>query len=99
MGYPVTMNDPKFNEHTASIATELFGENSVQWLSKPSMASEDFAFYLEKVPGTFVFLGVGENPEDPMKLHSDVFLPDEKAMIQGISLIVGLALNTTEKIQ
>lgn len=34
-----------------------------------------------------------------MKLHSDVFLPDEKAMIQGISLIVGLALNTTEKIQ
>ncbi|SIR58700.1 amidohydrolase/hippurate hydrolase [Peribacillus simplex] len=99
VGYPVTMNDPKFNEHVAAIATDLFGENSVQWLSKPSMASEDFAFYLEKVPGTFVFLGVGENPEDPMKLHSDVFLPDEKAMIQGISLIVGLAMNTTEKIQ
>ena len=98
-GYPVTMNDPKFNEHAATIATDLFGEDSVQWLSKPSMASEDFAFYLEQVPGTFVFLGVGENPEDPMKLHSDVFLPDEKAMIQGISLIVGLAINTTEKIQ
>ncbi|MFJ7734974.1 M20 family metallopeptidase [Lysinibacillus sp. NPDC097287] len=98
-GYPVTMNDPKFNEHAATIATDLFGEDSVQWLSKPSMASEDFSFYLDQVPGTFVFLGVGENPEDPMKLHSDVFLPDEKAMIQGISLIVGLAINTTGKIQ
>ncbi|MBA9026109.1 M20 metallopeptidase family protein [Peribacillus huizhouensis] len=99
VGYPVTMNDIKFNEHVACIATDLFGENSVQWMSKPSMASEDFAFYLDQVPGTFVFLGVGENPEEPMKLHSDVFLPDEKAMIRGISLIVGLALNTTEKIQ
>lgn len=98
VGYPVTMNDPKFNEHAATVATDLFGEDSVQWLSKPSMASEDFAFYLEQVPGTFVFLGVAENPEDPMKLHSDVFLPDEKAMIQGISLIVGLVINTTEKI-
>lgn len=97
VGYPVTMNDPKFNEHAATVATDLFGEDSVQWLSKPSMASEDFAFYLEQVSGTFVFLGVGENPEDPMKLHSDVFLPDEKAMIQGISLIVGLVINTTEK--
>lgn len=99
VGYPVTMNDPKFNEHVASIATDLFGEDSVQWLNKPSMASEDFAFYLENVPGTFVFLGVGEDPNHPMKLHSDVFLPDEKAMIQGISLIVGLAMNTTEKIK
>lgn len=98
VGYPVTMNHPKFNEHVASIATDLFGEGSVQWLSKPSMASEDFAFFLEKVPGTFVFLGVGEDPNNPMKLHSDVFLPDEKAMIQGISLIVGLVMNTTEKI-
>ena len=99
VGYPVTVNHSTFNEHAAAIATDLFGEESVQWLSKPSMASEDFAFYLEKVPGTFVFLGVAEDPENPMKLHSDVFLPDEKAMIQGISLIVGLALRTTEKIQ
>lgn len=99
VGYPVTVNNSTFNEHAAAIATDLFGEDSVQWLSKPSMASEDFAFYLEKVPGTFVFLGVAEDPENPMKLHSDVFLPDEKAMIQGISLIVGLALRTTEKIQ
>ncbi|MDN4073027.1 M20 metallopeptidase family protein [Fictibacillus terranigra] len=99
VGYPVTINDPKFNEHAAAIASDLFGENSVQWLNKPSMASEDFAFYLEKVPGTFVFLGVGENTEEPIKLHSDVFLPDEKAMIQGISLIVALAINTTQKIQ
>ncbi|MFJ7678492.1 M20 metallopeptidase family protein [Peribacillus sp. NPDC097197] len=99
VGYPVTINDSTFNEHAAAIAADLFGEESVQWLSKPSMASEDFAFYLEKVPGTFVFLGVAENPDDPMKLHSDVFLPDEKAMIQGISLIVGIALHTTEKIQ
>ncbi|MFJ7746872.1 M20 family metallopeptidase [Peribacillus sp. NPDC097295] len=99
VGYPVTINDSTFNEHAAAIATDLFGEDSVQWLSKPSMASEDFAFYLEKVPGSFVFLGVAENPENPMKLHSDVFLPDEKAMIQGISLIVGIALYTTEKVQ
>ncbi|MFD1957743.1 M20 family metallopeptidase [Paenibacillus thailandensis] len=87
--YPVTANDERFTGQAASIAEHLFGLERVVWLERPSMASEDFAFYGEKVPGCFAFLGVGGEH----KLHSERFLPDERAMRQGIAMFIALGLN------
>ena len=55
------------------------------------MASEDFAFYLEQVPGAFLFLGVGDEEGGSYKLHHEKFLPNAEAMKDGIALYIALA--------
>src|ERR671910_1899181 len=59
--YPVTSNDAGSAELALGVVGELFGEDRAVELSNPSMGAEDFAYYLEKVPGAFIWLGVGED--------------------------------------
>ncbi len=68
--YPVTMNDEEAAGRASGVASELFGEDSALELANPSMGAEDFAYFLEKVPGAFVWLGVGE---DVSGLHTPKF--------------------------
>ncbi|WP_338448574.1 M20 family metallopeptidase [Niallia oryzisoli] len=91
--YPVTINSFEHAEHAGNLAAELFGEKAVEHLEIPSMGSEDFAYYLENVPGSFMFLGVKDDQGGAYKLHNDHFLPEEEAMKYGMSLYIALALN------
>ena len=56
---------PLFNhaEHTDAIAdaaAELVGDDNVNRAQAPAVASEDFSFMLEQVPGAYINLGNGE---------------------------------------
>ncbi|RUR01998.1 amidohydrolase [Labedella endophytica] len=55
--YPVTVNDPAETAFVFEVLDELHGAERVVRLPSPSMASEDFAYVLEAVPGTLLFLG------------------------------------------
>lgn len=90
-GYPVTNNTKQYVLHAQQLAEALFGSDAVEILEKPSMASEDFAFYLEHVPGAFLFLGVGDDEGGSYKLHHEKFLPNAEAMKFGIALYIALA--------
>ena len=50
---------PRSRELLRSVASELLGPENVVELSEPTMGAEDFAFYLEKVPGAMCRLGTG----------------------------------------
>ena len=89
--YPVTVNDAGAFERALGVAGELFGEESVLRLPNPSMGGEDFAFFLEKVPGAFVWLGVGE---DVSGLHTPRFAFDEEILPRGSALLAALALES-----
>lgn len=91
--YPVTINSIEHAEYAGKKAAELFGEKAVEHLEVPSMSSEDFAYYLENVPGSFIFLGVKDDQGGAYKLHNDHFLPAEEAMKYGMSLYITLALH------
>ena len=54
------------------------------------MGGEDFAYFLEKVPGAFVWLGVGEKVSG---LHTPQFVFDEGILPRGSALLTALALN------
>jgi hippurate hydrolase len=88
--YPVTRNDAEAANRVLSVAGDLFGEVSVLGLVNPSMGAEDFAYFLEKVPGAFVWLGVGR---DVSGLHTPQFAFDEGILSRGSSLLAALALN------
>ncbi len=89
--YPVTVNDAGAADRVLGVAGELFGEDSVLRLPNPSMGGEDFAFFLEKVPGAFVWLGVGE---DVSGLHTPRFAFDEEILPRGSALLAALALES-----
>jgi amidohydrolase len=91
--YPVTNNTKEYVDHVGQLTATLFGEEAVLHLENPSMASEDFSFYLEQVPGTFIFLGVKDDDGGSYKLHNEKFLPNENVMKYGIGLYILLATN------
>lgn len=88
--YPVTYNTNSFVDFAMNTINQQFGANTAVMLEKPSMASEDFAYYLEKVPGTFMFLGVNDGAGGSFKLHHDQFLPPEEALFNGVSAYLAL---------
>lgn len=58
-GYPATVNEPRASQLCAEVIETIVGASNVQAL-QPSTGSEDFAFFLEKVPGAYVFIGNGK---------------------------------------
>ncbi|MFJ2146471.1 M20 family metallopeptidase [Glutamicibacter sp. NPDC087661] len=54
--YPVTVNDPIESEAALETMREIYGEQRVAIMPSPMMGSEDFAFVLDEVPGTFIAL-------------------------------------------
>jgi hippurate hydrolase len=86
--YPVTMNDEGAARLALRVIGDLLGEEHTLELANPSMGSEDFAFFLEKIPGAFIWLGVGE---DVSFLHTPTFAFDEEILPLGSALWVALA--------
>ncbi len=65
--YPATVNSEAETLHAARIASAVVGRDNVVQRLSPSMGSEDFAFMLQKRPGSYIWLGAGE---DHPNLHS-----------------------------
>ena len=54
------MNDAAHTDAIADAAAELVGDDNVNRARRPAVASEDFSFMLEQVPGAYINLGNGE---------------------------------------
>jgi hippurate hydrolase len=93
--YPVTVNEESAADRVLEVAEDLFGAESVLELPNPSMGAEDFAFYLEKVPGAFIWLGIGEEVSG---LHTPKFAFDEKVLPRGSALLAALALEAGQRL-
>jgi hippurate hydrolase len=89
--YPVTMNDEYAARLALGVAEDLFGEDNAIELSNPSMGAEDFSYFLEKIPGAFIWLGVGE---DVSSLHTPTLAFDEEILPLGAALLTALALES-----
>jgi hippurate hydrolase len=85
-GYPSTVNTAREAEIAARAAADVVGPDRVQTETPPLMASEDFSYFLEKVPGCYVFLGNGKHT---MSHRSDYDFNDE-IIPQGIEYWVRL---------
>ncbi len=90
-GVPPTVNDPEATEYARRIAIQLVGEDRVIE-AKPTMGGEDFAFYLEKVPGSFLILGTRNIEKGLDKPHHNPrFDIDESVLHIGAALHAALA--------
>jgi amidohydrolase len=93
-GYPPTINDPAMAEYVAKVARQALGPQRFYPVASPSMGGEDFAYYLEKVPGCFFLVGVEPaeaNGYPP--LHSDRYDFTDAALGVGMRMFVELVMN------
>ena len=56
------------------------------------MGSEDFAFFMEKIPGVLGFLGIGD-AQHTTPLHGDHFTLDDGLLYKGAGLFAQFALD------
>ena len=93
-GYPAVVNHKEETEFLKASAETVPGvEHVVE--SRPQMGGEDFAYYLEKVPGTFFFTGA--QPAEPYPHHHPKFDFEEQAMLLAAKTLGAAALNYQTK--
>ncbi len=92
-GYPPLVNDPAMTDLLAHAAEREFGSPRVVAIP-PLMGGEDFAYYLQKVPGAFAMLGIGDAGPHPH--HSPRFDIDERMLPVGVRLLAAVALDALD---
>jgi amidohydrolase len=92
-GYPAVINEERTTAFARDALREILGPDKVVELREPVMGGEDFAYYLEKIPGTFLRLGVGPRPP----LHNAAYDFNDAVIPEGIQALAGIALRYLEK--
>ncbi|QNE20826.1 amidohydrolase [Kribbella qitaiheensis] len=93
-GVPPVMNDPGAIEVFRTAVEQTLGSAAVAPTDQ-SLGGEDYAWYLEHVPGAMVRLGVrpaGTDTDTAADLHTPGFNPSEDAITIGTSVLVATAL-------
>ncbi|MDX6247372.1 MAG: hypothetical protein QOF10_732 [Kribbellaceae bacterium] len=91
-GVPPVMNDAAAIEVLQRVVVETMGPGAVAPTDQ-SLGGEDFAWYLEHVPGAMARLGVRPAGVDSAAdLHTPGFNPDEDAIAVGMTVLASCAL-------
>ena len=85
------------NRIANAAAVKMYGEDCLKSLPK-MMGSEDFAMYMEKVPGIFGFIGsrnekLGYTAEN----HNDHYTVDESVLKRGAAMYAQFAYDYLEE--
>ena len=89
--YPVLNNHPAETEFCKQVIRDWLGDDGLLPLAEPVTASEDFAFFLEKVPGCYVNIGNGEGSEGGCMVHNPGYDFNDRVLGTGASYWVRLA--------
>jgi amidohydrolase len=93
-GYISLYNHPKETEFIKNLSAEIVGKENVT-VKPPDMGGEDFAYFVDAVPGTFFWVG-GGNPElnAVYPHHHPKFDVDERSMIITGKVFISAVLNS-----
>ncbi len=93
VGAPPTVNEDSCVNVARNAAKSMYGESCL-FDYPPVTGAEDFALYLEKMKGVFVFVGCGNPEKDACyPLHSEHYNVDEDALAYASSLYVKFAID------
>lgn len=93
---PATINDDAMTDLVKQTSIDLYGKENVSILEKSIMATEDFSFYLHKVPGCFFIVGNGKGKDDAYVHHPKFIFHDEVLPIAARTMAT-VAINFLRK--
>ncbi|MBB6612279.1 amidohydrolase [Pontibacter sp. Tf4] len=92
---PITYNHEALTQRMLPTLQTIAGKDNVL-LMNAMTGAEDFAYYQQKIPGLFVFVGgmkKGQDPNTAPAHHTPDFYIDESGMQLGVKTLLGLTLN------
>jgi amidohydrolase len=92
-GAPAVLNHPELMKTVEATVTSMFGADSIFRVPVPSMGSEDFAHYLDHIPGALIRVGTSDGPSTSHPLHDSRFDIAEAALTPTAELISQLLIN------
>ena len=90
-GTPPIVNPPRPTKWAREAAIEVVGESNVVPLGFLNLAGEDFAHYMERIPGCFLRIGAREAGGPVIPAHSPVFYPAEESLFVGAAVLAECA--------
>lgn len=85
--FPPTINDARQAEFAASVCAELVGADRVVRDPPLIMASEDFSYMLQEVPGCYINIGNGDT-EGACEVHNPAYDFNDAALPLGAAFFV-----------
>lgn len=91
--YPATMNHAGPTAFLEELAYQLFPQDHVKRMPAPSMGGEDFAYFLQRIPGSYFFLGMDDGRSGGYpSLHHPGYDFNDSALPVGIKMFTHAAL-------
>lgn len=90
-GTPPLVNDHVSAKCAKDAVIAILGNDALTTLPVPNLGGEDFACYLECVPGCFVRVGARGTTQEPVPAHSSKFLPSDDAIFVGSAVLAETA--------
>lgn len=86
-GTPPLVNAPGPIAWARAAVTQLLGPDALTSLPSPNLGGEDFAFYIERLPGCFIRIGARAPGQEAIPAHTSRFLPDDGAIFVGAAVL------------
>lgn len=95
-GYPAVINHENETNILVQSAKKIMNSDDL-FEMEPQMGGEDFAYYLQKVPGSFFFIGAGNDEVGAsFPHHHPKFNIDEKAMLNAGKVLLSVTIDYLE---
>ncbi|GBD33296.1 putative hydrolase YxeP [bacterium HR33] len=91
LGPPPLINHETAVHWARQAVEEILGKSALVPLGSPNLAGEDFAWYLERIPGCFLRIGAREEGTEPIPAHSPQFYAAEEAIWVGAAVLAQAA--------
>jgi len=98
-GYPPIINEETMSKYSVHVAEKLLGKEKTFAIPYPSLGGEDFAYFLQQIPGCFVRFGAAKEGHESISSHSPKFDFDEEALRVGAAYMSELVRFTIKKLQ
>ena len=95
-GYPPTINNKEKSIFAGNVAKKLVGEENVITEIEPSMGGEDFSYFLNHKPGSYLYIGQRDD-KHKAHLHTTKYDFNDDLLPIGVNYWVELVKNFFEK--
>lgn len=95
-GTPPLVNPEKVTAWGREAVSRVLGADALVPLGFLNLAGEDFAYYLEKMPGCFLRIGAREPGGLAIPAHSPQFFPAEESIFVGAAVLAECARVASE---
>jgi hippurate hydrolase len=90
-GPPPIVNPTEPVEWARAAVRKLLGEVGLVSMGSPNMGGEDFAYYLERLPGAFLRIGAREPDGDVIPAHTPRFYAADPSIFVGAAVLAETA--------